>query len=230
MADVPDTGGSKRAKRSPETVRRLLLQSALELFAGRGYSGTTTREVAARAKVSEALLFRHFGTKVTLFEHAVINPFAQYLNDYVDRWTRHPAASAEVEEITADYVGGLYDLLRAHRELVVALVAAHAHEAQLDSTITNALVGPIKRVEQLTAREALARNYGAMDPRLATRSFLAMVMGMAVLDELFDGPDRPRPPRDAVVGEMTALLVHGIEGRSAATQTVVTAPRRRRAR
>lgn len=218
---------AKRARRSPETVRALLLESALALFAQHGYAGTSTREIALRAGVAEQLLFRHFGTKMALFEHAVIKPFAHYLEDYVDRWTQRPAASADAEVLTSDYIGGLYDLLKSNRELVVALVAAHAHEDELGTSITNALVGPIERVEALTAREALARKYDSMDPQLATRSFLAMVMGMAVLDELFDNPNRPRPQRDAVVDEMTTLLVYGLQSRGEPPAGTNDAPKRR---
>jgi AcrR family transcriptional regulator len=204
---------TKRPRRSPETVRALLLESALSLFAQRGYAGTSTREVARLAGVSEALLFRHFGTKVVLFENAVIMPFTRYLDEYADRWAERPTASSSVEGLTRDYIGGLYDLLEAHRELVVALVAAHAHEDGLDTLITGALARPLERVESLTEQEAIARRYETLNPRLATRAFLAMVMGMAVLDSLFQPGGRPRPSRDEIVGEMTALLAFGLENR-----------------
>ena len=39
----------KRPKRTTEEVRRRVLDSAEELFAARGYSGTTTKEIARRA-------------------------------------------------------------------------------------------------------------------------------------------------------------------------------------
>ncbi|HMD02248.1 MAG TPA: TetR/AcrR family transcriptional regulator [Candidatus Baltobacteraceae bacterium] len=39
-----------------------------EIYARAGSRGTTTREIADRAGVNEATLFRHFGTKVQLIE------------------------------------------------------------------------------------------------------------------------------------------------------------------
>jgi AcrR family transcriptional regulator len=190
-----------------------LLNAALEVFASRGYAGSTTREIARRAGVSEGLLFRHFGTKVALFEEAVVRPFARYLDDYVDRWISAPAASTAVVELTADYIGGLYDLLREHREVVVALVAAHEHEDELDGVVTGVIAASLERVEALTTREAAARGYSLVDPRLATRTFLATVMGMAVLDPWYDRAGESAPTRDAIVAEMTTMLVYGLENR-----------------
>ena len=47
--------------------RRQIIRSASGLFARRGYRGTTTREIAKRAGINEALLFRHFPSKEKLY-------------------------------------------------------------------------------------------------------------------------------------------------------------------
>ncbi len=47
--------------------RRRLLDAALELFSHKGYGGTTTKEIAAAAGVTEAIIFRHFPTKQALY-------------------------------------------------------------------------------------------------------------------------------------------------------------------
>lgn len=44
-----------------------ILESATALFAAKGFNGTKTREIAKRAGVSEALVFRHFPTKDHLY-------------------------------------------------------------------------------------------------------------------------------------------------------------------
>jgi AcrR family transcriptional regulator len=47
--------------------RRAIVNAAVPLFARKGFTGTTTRELAAAAGVSEALLFRHFPSKQSLY-------------------------------------------------------------------------------------------------------------------------------------------------------------------
>ena len=55
--------------RLPASQRRAeILRSAFPLFATHGYAGTTTRELAAAAGVTEPILYRHFPSKEALFE------------------------------------------------------------------------------------------------------------------------------------------------------------------
>jgi len=51
-----------------EETRARILAAARELYERNGTRGTTTREVADRAGVNEATLFRHFGSKRALLD------------------------------------------------------------------------------------------------------------------------------------------------------------------
>jgi len=52
-------------------LREKIVQAAAQLFARRGYAGTSTREISRLADVSESTLFRHFGHKEDLFWSAL---------------------------------------------------------------------------------------------------------------------------------------------------------------
>jgi AcrR family transcriptional regulator len=47
--------------------RKAIVAATVPLFARKGFAGTTTRELAEAAGISEALLFRHFPTKKLLY-------------------------------------------------------------------------------------------------------------------------------------------------------------------
>src|SRR5262249_3853444 len=47
--------------------RQAIVEAAVPLFARKGFAGTTTRELAEAAGISEALLFRHFPSKRLLY-------------------------------------------------------------------------------------------------------------------------------------------------------------------
>src|SRR5687767_3890761 len=47
--------------------RKAIVRAAVPLFARKGFAGTTTRELAEAAGISEALLFRHFPSKQLLY-------------------------------------------------------------------------------------------------------------------------------------------------------------------
>jgi len=53
--------------------REQLIRVALNLFATKGFKGTTTKEIAAAAGVTEALIFRHFPTKEALYDAILIS-------------------------------------------------------------------------------------------------------------------------------------------------------------
>jgi AcrR family transcriptional regulator len=52
---------------SAEERRQAIIKAVRQVFAEKGFHGTTTRELAEAAGVSEALLFKHFPTKEALF-------------------------------------------------------------------------------------------------------------------------------------------------------------------
>lgn len=63
---TPSEQGARR--RSSRQVRELVLASAREAFADRAFDDVSAREIAERAGVTPATLFRHFGSKRGLFD------------------------------------------------------------------------------------------------------------------------------------------------------------------
>jgi TetR/AcrR family transcriptional regulator len=56
------------ARMAGEDRRRQLIEIAIDLFSRRGFAGTTTKEIAAAAGVTEAIIFRHFATKQDFYK------------------------------------------------------------------------------------------------------------------------------------------------------------------
>jgi len=55
--------------------QKKLFKTAIQLFASKGFSKTTTAEISRTAKVSEGLLFKTFGNKEGILRH-IIRPIA----------------------------------------------------------------------------------------------------------------------------------------------------------
>ena len=69
---------SERVTRpSADATRERILAAALDLFSERSFEGATTREIAARAGVTQPLLNYHFSTKYDLWAAAVDGLFSE---------------------------------------------------------------------------------------------------------------------------------------------------------
>jgi AcrR family transcriptional regulator len=203
------------SRRSPEEVRRLLLESARELFATNGYGGTSTREIAVHATVSETLLFRHFGSKAKVFERAVLDPINEFIHEYVEEWKSRPVEDHTADAVAYAYIEGFYRLLCEHRQLVLALIAAGAFESMPELVEASPLSTLLGELELVAGREADARGYAPFDVPFATRIVAGMVMAMSLLDDWLFPPEQRRPARQRIVDEMVAFMLHGLAHRDA---------------
>jgi AcrR family transcriptional regulator len=84
-------------KLSGEERRAAIIQAVRRLFADKGFHGTTTRELADAAGVSEALLFKHFPNKEALFTAMKLSCCNQQEHERYQRLTAlEPSASTLV--------------------------------------------------------------------------------------------------------------------------------------
>ncbi len=87
--------GEDAALTGADQTRVRILAATREIYAAKGSRGTTTREVADRAGVNEATLFRHFGTK------------QQLLSDMLDHYSAVAALPQMLERVRT--AGGTID-------------------------------------------------------------------------------------------------------------------------
>lgn len=80
---------------SGDERRQQILQVAIDLFSKHGFRGTTTRQIATAAGVSEAMVFRHFATKDDLYA-AILSDKACH-DGMKFPWEQDPALQEAVE-------------------------------------------------------------------------------------------------------------------------------------
>ena len=103
-----------RPPRMPgEDRRRQLLRVAIESFARNGFSGTKTKDIAAAAGVSEAILFRHFASKEDLY-HAILDEKEATMGG--GRWFEEMTELAERRDDRALFQCVAQQMIRSFRE------------------------------------------------------------------------------------------------------------------
>lgn len=140
--------------------RRLIEDAAVELFASRGFPGTTTEDIVRRAGVTKPMLYRHFETKQALImalleRHrealaaapldallaSAGRPFAERLDAMLDAWFSHVEAHPFVRLLLRDeradpevsaLVSELHDRQRAADIALLREFAPHIPEEELE--------------------------------------------------------------------------------------------------
>jgi AcrR family transcriptional regulator len=201
----PPAQGSRRPRGAP---RKLLLAAARDLFARQDYRGTTTREIAEAAGVTEHLLFRNFGSKAGLFREALVLPFTEFVDDFGHTWDAVVHEEADEQELTRRFVGQLYDVLVEHQGLLLTLMAAQAlSEDELAETGIADIRRALNVLSQIGAEGMRIRGMRTSHPDLPAHSTVAMIAGMAALRSTYFGTEQP--PREAIVDELVQAILHG---------------------
>jgi AcrR family transcriptional regulator len=164
---------SRGARRAAEARRQRILTEAARCFAARGFAGTTTRELAAGAGVTEAALYRYFPSKEALYtalideKMATASPFAALEQE---------AAQGERQLLERVAVGMLEAANADPHLLRILLYTALEGHALADSFMQKRVYALRGFLTQYFERRMRAGAFRALDPALAARGFLGMLV------------------------------------------------------
>jgi AcrR family transcriptional regulator len=199
-----------RKRRPTGEPRRLILAAARDLFSRRGYSDTSTRELADRAGVSETLIFRYFGSKAVLFREALVVPFVEFVDDWAERNRSGALDHLSDADFTKGYITDVYRLFRANRGLLAVVWAADTNEEHVlaESGVLDDVTGALTKLVDVS-RSAMHHRHPEIEHRedLGSRAVLAVSAGMAAFGQSFYGG--PRPSDDDIIDEVVQLILHG---------------------
>jgi len=193
--------------------RRLqILRVAMRLFSQRGFRGTTTKEIALAAGVSEAMVFRHFATKNELYS-AILDHKA-CLHDEMDP-TTVVADAIKRKDDRAVFEGIALHALKQHEsdpEFQRLLLHSALEEHELAQMFWEKFV---KRVyHSLGAYVRQRQRDGAMveiAPAVIVRAFIGMVVHHSLNNNLWDRQrNLVRISNERAAREFANILLRGI--------------------
>ncbi len=178
---VPETMNKKRL--TAEERRTQIVKVAMRLFSMRGFKGTTTREIAERAKISEATIFKHFAKKEHLYS-AIID---MQCNDREGQSLL--IKRLEGKDGREAFMAIALFLLQTHQKdpTFMKLLMFSALEGHKLSDIFIKTRG-LETLDYLAGYIAKLMKDGAfkkVDARLAARAFLGMVVHYSMMQEIY---------------------------------------------
>lgn len=201
---------------SGDERRMQILEAAANLFSVNGFRGTTTKEIARDAGVSEALVFRHFATKDKLYE-AILD--ARACRNGLDQfpWEKNEKIIKAIEEgdDRAVFFNVALDALNKQQSDVAFMrlifySALEEHElserffGEYVSRIYEFVGGYIKRRQA----EGAMRE---MDPRIAVRVLIGTIVHHSLNNILWDKERKVlNISNEEAASEFADVLLRGI--------------------
>lgn len=155
---------------SQQDPKERILDCAQQLFARRGYAGTTTRDLAQTVGMAEGTLFRHFENKKAILIAVVTRGWVEVLTDLLTALSEMSSYKA-VDQVLRNRMIHFHenaDMLR------VCFMEAQFHP-ELSSRIQTDIIDKMTEVAEAFFQTAMERGeYRTMDPQIVAKVFLGM--------------------------------------------------------
>lgn len=201
-------------RRIPAPSRRQqILEVATGLFSRQGFKGTTTRQIAQHAGVTEALVFRHFPRKQDLY-WAVLEYKCRAAGGR-EALLRSLSDARPEAKVLAEIAEDILRRNSADETLSRLLLFSALEEHTLSRRFFRTHVA--ERYELLARyirRHIRSGRFRPADPLLAARGFLGMVVYHFLIQSLFGGPQGQRYDPRTVSDALASIWLHGMLGRN----------------
>lgn len=199
--EPPPAGSTRRAQ---------ILEAALDGFAARGFRGTTTRDIAARAGITEAALYRHFPSKEAIY--------AAILDAKIAAPSLHeegPVAEAAARGDDAVVFLGLARAILEGIERDPSFVRILFYTALEGHALAEPFFATrVRRLREFLADYIARRTregaFRPIDPMLGARAFLGMVMDYVIVRDVFGQREAYPHPREEATTAFVAIFLDGL--------------------
>lgn len=176
---------------SGDARREQILRTAVDLFSQRGFKGTTTKEIARVAGVSEAMVFRHFENKDALYGAILETKGCQDgVHKFPWEGNHELLAAMEANDDYAVFFNLAFDALNKHekdvgfmRLLFYSALEEHELAERFFHEFIERIYGFIGGYVEKRQADGVFRS---VDPRMVVRSFLGMLIHHSINNILWD--------------------------------------------
>lgn len=169
---------------SETQTKQRILDAAQRLFASRGYNGTTTRDLAAKAGVAEGTLFRHFENKKAILVEVATQGWVELLTDLLTELSEMGSYKAVAQVMRRR-------MMRMHKNadmMRVCFMEAQFHP-DLRDRIQSEVIAKMSNVAEAFFETAMERGiYRRTNPKVVARVFLGMFAVAGFSDETIMEP------------------------------------------
>jgi AcrR family transcriptional regulator len=192
--------------------RQDILRAAMELFAARGFRGTTTRDLATQAEVNEAIIFRHFKNKEELYNAILENKVCEDRDARIEELEGLAAANADeqfFEELGRTFLARHEKDTTFLRLLLFSALEGHELSEMFAANMTgkNPMANYVSNYIRRRIDEGAFR---PLDPLLAVRGLFGMFASYVLFQEIVGLKKTFPHDREEVVHTFVSIFLKGI--------------------
>ena len=188
--------------------RQDILMAAMELFAKKGFRGTTTRDLAAAAGVNEAIIFRHFTNKEELYSAILEHKAGENRDAMIAEFQRLASTGDDVtffQTVGRTFMEKHETDMTFMRLLLFSALEGHQLSDMFVASMTAR--NPIANYIQRRMDEGAFRQ---LDPQLAARSLFGMFASFVLWQEIFGLKKTQSYDREEVVRTFVSIFLKGM--------------------
>jgi TetR/AcrR family transcriptional regulator len=213
MAIRPQAPDTPKTRLGADERRRHLIGVALHLFATKGYRGTTTREIAQAAGVSEGNIFRHFPTKDALYVAILNEKRREEGSDQLLRDLGRAIAAGDDEAVVSHLAARIVGSLERDPDFqrLLLLTALERHDlAEASQRILGLPLFDLLR--DYVVRRQRSGTFRPGEPDVLMFGLVALPLHFAMVSKLF-GLNRVGCSDAEAIDTFTRLMLDGIRPR-----------------
>lgn len=197
------------AKEKPST-RDKILETSIELFAEKGFNGTTTKEIAERAEVNESLIFRHFSTKRDLYG-AIIE---KKIDDEpgIEMPILKNKDSKDVKLFFTAIAERMFDKFGKDSSFIRLLHFSALEGHELSDMFFDTYVEYVNMlICDYIEKRASNKTFKKVKPLYASQAFIGMIVNHIIERELFGAKNRKKANEKEVIDTFVSIFLDGIK-------------------
>lgn len=191
------------------STHRRIIDAALETFAERGFIGSTTKEIARRAKVNEVTVFRLFKSKRALYA-AVVGERSPLL---AIKERVEPRPNETLDELLLSTIKTVLRMLRSNKQIYFVLMNDAWRNPKTRNVDYNV---PVRRgiefLSSFMSELMSARRLRMMDPEIAAKGLMGAVQFYFITTEMMsNGPPTPSE-EERILRGFVSVFLDGMRG------------------
>lgn len=165
--------------------QKRIIEAAILIFAKNGFSGTTTKEIAIKARVAEGTIFRHYQTKSNLLQTIMDKTLIRLTDCYLDNDDLANLSDYEnnnLKDFVTKLIRNKYQFVKSYMPIIKILLQEFAFQkANWEPYLLGYYNGLNREFKNIYLKIQTEGDFIEIEPKVAFRLTLSTIVGFLLM-------------------------------------------------